>query len=43
MVNHTFTRDDFIKSMENGNYKSTSVHIDLFGYGNQPIANTDEK
>lgn len=36
-------RDDFIKSMESGNYKSTSVHIDLFGYGNQPIANTDEK
>lgn len=36
------TRDDFIKSMENGNYKSTSVHIDLFGYGNQPI-NTEEK
>lgn len=37
------TRDDFIKSMENGNYKSTSVHIDLFGYGNQPITNTEEK
>ena len=37
------TRDDFIKSMENGNYKSTSVHIDLLGYGNQPITNTDKK
>lgn len=37
------TRDDFIKSMESGNYKSTSVHIDLLGYGNQPITNTDEK
>ena len=36
-------RDDFIKSMESGNYKSTSVHIDLLGYGNQPITNTDEK
>lgn len=32
------TRDDFIKSIENGDYKSTSVHIDLLGYGNQPIA-----
>lgn len=37
------TRDDFIKSMENGNYKSTSVHVDLLGYGHQPITNTDEK
>lgn len=37
------TRDDLIKSMENGNYKSTSVHIDLLGYGNQPITNTGEK
>lgn len=32
------TRDDFIKSMESGNYKSTSIHIDLLGYGNQPIS-----
>lgn len=30
------TRMDFIKSMENGNYKSTSIHIDLLEYGNQP-------
>lgn len=36
------TRDDFVISIENGNYKSTSVHIDLLGYGNQPIANIDE-
>lgn len=36
------TRDDFVKSIENGDYKSTSVHIDLLGYGNQPIANIDE-
>lgn len=35
------TRDDFIKSMENGNYKSTPIHIDLLGYGKQPIANND--
>lgn len=35
------TRDDFIKSMKSGNYKSTSIHIDLLEYGNQPIANND--
>lgn len=29
-------RDEFIDSMKNGNYKSTSVHIDLLEYGNQP-------
>lgn len=32
------TRDDFIESMKNGTYKSTSVHIDLLEYGNQPIS-----
>lgn len=35
------TRDDFIKSMESGNYKSTPIHIDLLEYGNQPTANND--
>ncbi len=25
-------RDDFINSLESGDYKSTSVHVDLFGY-----------
>lgn len=35
------TRDDFIKSMESGNYKSTPIHIDLLEYGNQPTANDD--
>lgn len=30
------SKEDFIKSMEDGNYKSTSVHIDLLDYGNQP-------
>ncbi|KAA6345769.1 hypothetical protein EZS27_006705 [termite gut metagenome] len=29
------SKDDFIESMRSGNYKSTSVHIDLFDYGNQ--------
>lgn len=29
------TRDDLLKSMKNGNYKSTSIHIDLLEYGNQ--------
>lgn len=29
------SKEDFIKSMENGNYKSTSVHIDFLDYGNQ--------
>ena len=37
------TRDDFIKSMENGNYKSTSVHIDLLEYGYQPIRSSGGK
>ena len=30
------TRSDFIKSLKNGQYKSTSIHIDLLNYGNQP-------
>lgn len=30
-------RDDFIESMKNGQYKSTSIHIDLLDYGNQSI------
>lgn len=33
------TRDDFIESMKNGQYKSTSIHIDLLEYGNQTITN----
>lgn len=37
------TREDFIQSMENGQYKSTSIHIDLLEYGNQTITNQDEK
>ena len=37
-ISSTFgiSRVDFIKSMETGQYKSTSVHIDLLDYGNQP-------
>lgn len=35
------TRDNFIKSMQSGNYLSTPIHIDLLGYGNQPVANND--
>jgi len=31
------SRDDFIESMKNGQYKSTSIHIDLLEYGNQTI------
>ena len=31
-------RDEFIESMKNGQYKSTSIHIDLLEYGNQTIA-----
>lgn len=31
------SRDDFIESMKNGQYKSTSIHIDLLDYGNQTI------
>ena len=30
------SKEDFIESMRSGNYKSTSVHIDLLDYGNQP-------
>ncbi|MDE5423862.1 hypothetical protein L3073_16730 [Ancylomarina sp. DW003] len=30
------SKEDFIESMRSGNYKSTSVHIDLLEYGNQP-------
>lgn len=37
------TREDFIQSMESGQYKSTSIHIDLLEYGNQTIATEDEK
>lgn len=33
------TRDDFIESMRSGQYKSTSIHIDLLDYGNQVITN----
>ncbi len=29
------SKDDFIESMRTGKYKSTSIHIDLLGYGNQ--------
>ncbi|WP_228426249.1 hypothetical protein [Chryseobacterium carnipullorum] len=29
------SKEDFIKSMENGNYIATPVHIDLLDYGNQ--------
>ena len=29
-------KDDFIESMRTGNYKSTSIHIDLLEYGEQP-------
>lgn len=32
------TREDFIKSMKCGDYRSTSVHIDLLEYRNQPIS-----
>lgn len=30
-------KEDFIESMRTGNYKSTSIHIDLLDYGNQPL------
>ena len=30
------SKEEFIESMRNGNYKSTSVHFDLLEYGNQP-------
>lgn len=33
------TRKDFIKSMRSGQYKSTSIHIDLLDYGNQVVKN----
>jgi hypothetical protein len=31
------TREQFIESMKSGQYKSTPIHIDLLGYGNQTI------
>lgn len=34
------TRKEFIESMKNGTYKSTSVHIDLLEYGNHPVNNS---
>lgn len=30
------SKDDFVESMRTGKYKSTSIHIDLLDYGNQP-------
>jgi hypothetical protein len=33
------SKEDFIESMRTGNYKATSIHIDLLDYGNQ----VDEK
>ena len=30
------TKNDFIKSMENGKYLATNIHFDLLEYGNQP-------
>lgn len=33
------TRDVFMKSMKDGQYKSTPIHIDLLGYGNQDGVN----
>ena len=33
------TRNEFIESMRSGQYKSTSIHIDLLDYGNQTITN----
>lgn len=30
------SKDEFIDSMKTGKYKSTSIHIDLLDYGNQP-------
>ncbi|MCG6189123.1 hypothetical protein [Maribellus maritimus] len=34
-------KDDFIESMRTGKYKSTSIHIDLLDYGNQPKEKTE--
>lgn len=34
-------RDEFIESMRCGDYKSTSVHIDLLEYGNQPVNDSE--
>ncbi len=34
-------KEDFIQSMKTGQYKSTSIHIDLLEYGNQPTKKTD--
>lgn len=33
------SREEFIKSMRSGQYKSTSIHIDLLDYGNQVVKN----
>lgn len=38
----SITRDEFIESMRNGQYKSTSIHIDLLNYGNQTIINENK-
>ena len=35
------TREDFVESMKNGQYKSTSIHIDLLEYGNQVVKEED--
>ena len=37
------SKEAFIESMESGNYKSTSIHIDLLDYGTQPSKNTANK
>jgi hypothetical protein len=29
------TKEEFLQSMESGDYRSTSIHIELLGYGNQ--------
>jgi hypothetical protein len=31
------TKEEFVESMRTGKYRSTSVHIDLLGYGNQTV------
>ena len=35
------TREAFVESMKNGQYKSTSIHIDLLEYGNQVVKDED--
>ncbi|MND83404.1 hypothetical protein D3C87_1146920 [compost metagenome] len=32
------SKDDFLASMQSGNYRSTNIHIDLLDYGNQSSA-----